>query len=433
MISVDNKSGEPDKTIGADMRGDMKTAGDHMKIVSRFGLIFLCLAMFLTVAFAAHYKIETGKLLPPGILLGILLGAISWWMARAITARESSLHELSTKMNLYRTLIESSQNMVYIVDPEGLVIFANRNACTVLAPDREEITGQNLHHLLPGMWTDRLMENIHKVLRTRQVHFFQDQISFSNSAKWLDTQLVLIDNVIGTPGTVMCVSNDITERKWAEERLRESLEEKEILLKEIHHRVKNNLLAISGLINLQASYLADENLKNAFKSSQSRILSMAIVHEKLCQLKNVSRISFGDYLRTLMEHMAKYFSVDTENVGIEVICDGSELNPDTAIPCGLIVNELVSNSLKHAFCDGRKGIVRVEITRLPDEEFQLTVSDNGRGLPPNCDLDDFKTLGLSLVANLVDQLNGQMTIVRQDGTMFRIRFREYHECGIELY
>ncbi len=160
---------------------------------------------------------------------------------------------------------------------------------------------------------------------------------------------------------------------------------------------------------------------------------MAIVHEKLYQLKNVARIAFGDYIRTLTDHLLLSYGIDPKAVRTEVSCDGSELNVDTAIACGLIVNELVSNSLKHAFNKKNGGIVSVDMHQLLDSEFQLTISDNGIGLPLDYNLLDKNTLGLNLVRNLVEQLGGDLEISGRGGTSFSIKFKEYRECGIELH
>lgn len=212
------------------------------------------------------------------------------------------------------------------------------------------------------------------------------------------------------------------ERRKAEEKIKESLNEKEILLREIHHRVKNNMQVISSLLNLQSRYIEDEEDRNIFKESQNRVRSMAIVHEMLYQSPDLARINLGDYIKNLTKFLCQSYSARNRNIELETHIEDIQMEIDTAIPLGLIINELVSNSLKHAFVTGQKGQIMVGV-QSTDDEFMITVSDNGRGFPEELDFKKTKTLGLQLVNTLINQIKGEIELERDGGTKFIIKFK----------
>ncbi|HUL62358.1 MAG TPA: histidine kinase dimerization/phosphoacceptor domain -containing protein, partial [Methanocella sp.] len=220
---------------------------------------------------------------------------------------------------------------------------------------------------------------------------------------------------------VRALQAEIAERKRAEQQMTVSLEEKEVLLKEIHHRVKNNLQIISSLLSLQSgSYSGDPT--RMFRESQDRIRSMALIHEKLYQSRDIARIDFAEYVGSLTAYLARSY-VTRPGIAVDVDIAGVALGIDTAIPCGLIINELVSNALKYAFPDGRGGKVRVGLARAGGR-LALSVADDGAGLPPGLDFRNAPTLGLQLVNTLVDQLEGSVELDATGGTKFKITFAE---------
>jgi|WetSurMetagenome_2_1015567.scaffolds.fasta_scaffold89425_2 PAS domain S-box-containing protein len=214
------------------------------------------------------------------------------------------------------------------------------------------------------------------------------------------------------------------ERKRAEESLKASLHEKEVLLKEIHHRVKNNMQVISSLLNLQARHLSDPAAISMFRESQSRIRSMALVHEKLYQSKDLSRVNFSQYVENLVMYLVHSFRVDSEQILIKTEIGDVALDINTAIPCGLIINELITNALKHAFPDGRKGKITISLRRDEDSRFVLEVRDDGVGFTGRQGLQNTDTLGMQLVTMLVDQLDGTIKHEKAKGTSFVIAFKE---------
>ena len=211
-------------------------------------------------------------------------------------------------------------------------------------------------------------------------------------------------------------------RMRAEEQVRTSLEEKEVLLKEIHHRVKNNLQVISSLLNLQSNIVGDEKVEEMFRESRNRVRSMALSHEQLYQSEGLARVDFGRYIRDLAGTLFRSYGADPAAVRLTVDVADVSLALDTAIPCGLMVNELVSNCLKHAFPDGGAGEILIRLVSDDDARHTLAVRDNGVGFPEDTDHRTSPTLGLQLVSSLADQLGGTIELDRSEGTEFRISF-----------
>ena len=220
---------------------------------------------------------------------------------------------------------------------------------------------------------------------------------------------------------------EITQRRQAEKKNEATLREKEVLLKEVHHRVKNNLQVVSSLLYLQSKSIDDDIVLEKFTESQNRIRSMALVHESLSRTKNLNRINFADYAQNLVIHVFRSFSGGSGGISPKIDVENLLLSIDTAIPCGLIINELVSNAIKYGFPGGRneENNKEVQVTfGLQAGEYVLTVSDNGIGLPEDFDIQNTKSLGLKLVDSLVDQLEGTLELQRDGGTTFKVVFTE---------
>jgi two-component sensor histidine kinase/PAS domain-containing protein len=217
---------------------------------------------------------------------------------------------------------------------------------------------------------------------------------------------------------------DITDRKISEDKVRHTLEEKDVLLQEIHHRVKNNLQVVSALIELQIQYMKDKNSINTLRDSQNRIRTMALIHETLYRSHDLANVEFHNYIKKLVDALFDTYSVDENAILTVFDVDPILLDVDTAIHCGLIVNELVSNTFKHAFPDGRQGTITIGFHRSgPD--FILTYADNGVGIPAGIDFNNTESLGLKLVSLLsTEQLDGTIHLSREQGVQYRIEFPE---------
>jgi len=214
------------------------------------------------------------------------------------------------------------------------------------------------------------------------------------------------------------------QRLQTEDQIKASLKEKEVLLREIHHRVKNNLQIISSLLNLQSRYIKDKQVLHVFKESQDRIKSMVLIHKKLYQSKGLARVDFAEYVRSLIADLFRSYKADYDLITLKTNIDDVFLGIDTAIPCGLIINELVSNSLKYAFPEGGQGEIRIDLHSQKEGKFTLIASDSGVGFPKGLDFRNTESLGLQLACTLVDQLQGTIGLDRTGGTKFKIAFIE---------
>lgn len=234
------------------------------------------------------------------------------------------------------------------------------------------------------------------------------------------------------------IVQDITDIKQADAQLRSSLEEKEILLKEIHHRVKNNMQVISSLLSLQSRTIKDRETLSKFIESENRIRAMSLIHEKLYQTENLSSINFADYIPNLARYLFSSYSRQADRIKLQLDIEPIALSIDTSIPCGLIINEVISNALKYAFPDEQRGEIMISFHRVGSgngsdhtSDYQLTISDNGIGMSKVPDLTNIESLGLKLIHSLVKQLNGTVDIHTLHGTEFQITFQDIYRSTLK--
>ena len=247
---------------------------------------------------------------------------------------------------------------------------------------------------------------------------YLEEMPKEGEGPFLKEEKLLIDSIAERLG-------QITERKLAEKEIRRSLREKETLLAEIHHRVKNNMQIISSLLSLQSRYIEDEKALSLINNCENRIKSMSLVHEKLYLSKDLSEIDFHDYMKDLSARLFQVHRVDSRLVRFSSQIKDVPFNIETAIPLGLITNELISNALKHAFPEGGKGNIAVKLTQnKKTEEYTLTVKDDGIGFPEETDYKNTESFGLQMANMLTEQLHGTMELDRSKGTSFKIIFKE---------
>jgi len=342
-----------------------------------------------------------------------------------ITERKKMEEELKKSEKQYKDLVEKAGIAILIDDGEGNIKYVNSTFSEIFGYSAEEINGLSNTSVVHPDDRDRVME-FHKRRmggnKVRKRYEFKG-IRKDGTEVFCEVDAVVLkegENIIGTRSYIW----DVTERKEIEDKIRSSLKEKEVLLQEIHHRVKNNLQIISSLLNLQSRHVKDKEDLGMFQESRSRVRSMALVHEKLYRSKNFADVDFKEYIQSLSHLLYQMYGTNPDAVKLEIDVSGVFLDINTAIPCGLLLNELISNSLKHSFPEGREGIIRILLHPEKNHKFKLIVSDNGIGLPEDLDISKAETLGLQLVSMLTDQLRGSLKIDRNNGTAFEIIFEE---------
>ncbi|MDT4329939.1 PAS domain S-box protein [Methylomonas sp. MS20] len=336
-----------------------------------------------------------------------------------ITARKRLEHR-------FRQAVESAPNAIVMVNESGTILMVNAQTETSFGYSRTELLGQPVELLVPERFRGGHVAARQAYLAdpvSRPMGEGRDLFGLRKDGSEFPVEigLGLIDDENGT--IVLSSIVDITERKNAHDRLRQALTEKEVLLKEVYHRVKNNLQVVSSLINLQAASVTNAETADLLQQSADRIKAMALLHEKLYQSKDLAKIDFNEYIRSLVDHLLFGYGAHAGNIAIEMAIDNVFLGVDTAIPCGLIINELLSNALKHAFPGHRAGQVRIAFS-LRLGEYCLTIADDGVGLPEALDFKNTGSLGLQLVDTLTHQLLGGMDLNRTAGTAFTLRFPE---------
>jgi two-component sensor histidine kinase len=236
---------------------------------------------------------------------------------------------------------------------------------------------------------------------------------------------VEMEAIASASGKVCRVAlTDITEHKRAEAQIAASLKEKEALLKEIHHRVKNNLQVISSLLSLQSHFIHDPQAREMFRESQDRVELMALIHDKLYQSRDLARIEFGEYIRDLVSMVFHAYRSKSNAITLDLQIDPIFLDIHNAVPVSLILNEMVSNCLKHAFPDGHSGVITIYFKKHPQGQFNLVVRDNGIGVPKDFDLENTASLGLRLIRILARQIGGTLNCCSQGGMEFKVTFSE---------
>ncbi len=359
-----------------------------------------------------------------------------------ITERKRSVEQ-------FRLAIEAAPTGMLMMDQDGKIVLVNVQVEKLFGYPRDELLGRQIEMLVPERFRAR-----HPDFRRA---FFGDPKSRSMGAgrelhglrkDGTEVPIEIGLNPLQTPEGNFVLSSvvDITERKRADQErenllgqlrtlnadleqrvsertseLRATLREREVMLQEIHHRVKNNLQVISSLINMQIRQFDDRSSRDALEECQTRVQAIALIHEKLYQSKDYARVPFSEYARSLVANVFEATGQSPNAVALQFSMEDLPLGVDKAIPCGLVLNELITNALKHAFPNGRRGIVRVDLRR-DDGCLVLTVADDGVGMPADFDHLTSSSLGMSLVHTLAEQLEGEVTIVRDGGTLFRVRF-----------
>ncbi len=345
-----------------------------------------------------------------------------------VTESERMEKTLRENQRAMATLLSNLQGMAYRCrnDRQWTMEYVSQGCLALTGHAPEDLIANSMlsySDLIHEQDRGRVWEEVQRALADRTPFHLTYRIVRSDGGvtwAWEQGRGIFQDD-----GTLIALEGfiaDITDRKRAEEQVASSLREKEVLLREIHHRVKNNLQVVASLLNMQSRFLDDAKATEMFTESINRVKSMALIHDKLYQSENLARIDFSDYAKGLASSLLIAYSFG-KDITFDADIDSLSLDIDLAMPCGLIINELLSNSLKHAFPGDRPGKLGIRFKKNADH-YCLTISDDGIGFPPEINFTATETLGMQLVTTLVDQIEGTIELKRNGGTQFTIVFKE---------
>jgi PAS domain S-box-containing protein len=316
-----------------------------------------------------------------------------------------------------RSVIEANPDLMVVLDGKGTVLDVNASTELMTGLPREKIIGSSCFIYIVDDGTQR--DTFLRLLEQGRIDNVIEVRRTDGHITPLAVNATVIGGSIGAETRIIVAGHDITRQKHDEDVIRASLDEKVILLREVHHRVKNNLQIIISLVNLQMRQTDDPVVKQIMSETQNRVRAMSLVHEKLYRSESLSRIDFADYTRFLATQLFSFYGTDTRRVQLDFVMGKIMVDINTAVPLGLLMNELVSNALKHAFPNGREGSIRIS-GGYEGDLITLVVRDNGAGIPADLDWKNTISLGMRLINSLVDQIDGTIALDRKNGTAFTI-------------
>ena len=336
-----------------------------------------------------------------------------------VEVKTRQLTEKNLELEKLSLVASRTDNAVLIASPDGQIEWVNDGFIRLMGIPKEKLINKILSEI--NVYTN-INNEIREAIKNQHSRIFESNVTTYNIENlWISSTLTPIYDEDGTLKKLVVVDSDITAGKNMQKQIETSLKEKDVLLKEIHHRVKNNLQIIISLLNLQTGYIKDEVTLKAVKDGQSRVRSMALVHEKFYQSDELSEIDFAEYIEKLCHYLYQSYGDKTDRIDVQIKGDKIGLDMDTAMPCGLLVNEIVSNAYKYAFPDQEKGTILIEFKKS-NGKMTLFIHDNGIGFPIEYDLEKSESLGMQLIQALTSQLDGELKVSRENGTTFEISF-----------
>lgn len=346
-------------------------------------------------------------------------------LQQQISQKQIAQRELIRSEQRYRTLVESAEQPIFLVDRSGVTLYANDKAAVILQDGiAEDLVGSSIRDLLPENISADFMEKVEEALDTGSQVKFTYRCMKHDTEVWLTCRLSPVSEPENHIDQVLIIATDITNIKQSEARLLRTLKEKDVLLKEVHHRVKNNMQVITSLLNMQVRYTKDVALKRLLGESESRIRSMLLIHETLYQSEDISYVHFHSYINTMIDHLLSSYLTMDGNLEIVNNVDDVSIDVNTAIPCGLIINELITSM----FEEKGAGVCRIVVGfhQHPDGTYEMEVSHDGQELPDDFDIEKANTMGMSVLRALKNQLNARLDIHTKKPVTYNFTFKEPH-------
>jgi len=323
-----------------------------------------------------------------------------------------------------RTITNTARDAIIMLTPEGEIIFSNPAAATIFGFSKAELLNMNIEEIFcaEGLPKSEILRNFKTELKESFQNKLIELVAVNKSGEKIPVEISLSYTELNDNQTAIGVIRDISQRKKAELQIRNSLREKERLLSEIHHRVKNNMQMVSTLLELQSSCIAPENAQEAFLSSVDRINSMAMIHEKLYESRNFGEIELDSYINDLAYELITTYQ-GSKDIEVKFSLEPIMIEIDSAITLGLLLNELITNTLKHAFVNRETGIINISLKKLEIENYlELIIRDNGVGIAIEKIAPSDNSLGMQLIQGFITELKGKLNIYNENGCVFQITF-----------
>ncbi|OFX81238.1 MAG: hypothetical protein A2X12_00635 [Bacteroidetes bacterium GWE2_29_8] len=339
-------------------------------------------------------------------------------LKKDIEKRKITEQKLLESEETARVLLNIPGDHNILLDRNLIILDLNETAVKSMNDKRENIIGKNIKEIIITAQYEYVKGLITNIIENKKPIFKEEFDVITN--QYFEIRIYPITEKDDIISKFIFLSRDITERKISDKIIKDSLKEKEVLLKEVHHRVKNNLQIISSLLSLQARYLKDKDSEWILKEAQNRVHAMALIHQKLYQTENLSHLDMSIYISDLINNY-KYSLPDASSITFEKQLENVVLDIDKAIVCGLVINELIINSIKYAFPD-KNGNIKIELYKNNVDKIILKISDNGIGLPKGIDIENAETLGLNIVNRLIKSINGEINLTIENGTYYTLSF-----------
>ncbi len=421
--------GESGTVVGLDYRGETVVAAYEPVAELDLGIVAKIDLNEVQAPFKKAGLAAAGFALLVVITGSILFIRVSSPLVTALERRsrdlEATVGALQASEERFRTTFEHAGAGIAHVSLEGRFVSLNQKFCRIVGYTSDKLLELGFQDIAHPDDLATYLDHVRRILDGETETFSTEKryVRQDSSIVWVSLTVSLVKDRSGEPRYFIAVIEDTTDRKKAELAVQGSLAEKEVLLREIHHRVKNNMQVISSLLNLQARGIEDARLSKVFQESQSRVRAMALIHEILYQSGNLGRIDLGDYVAKLATSLVRMYGAGPDRINLRIGAKDVTLGIDDTVPCGLVINELLSNSLKYAFRDGRAGEIGIEAASAADGRITLVVCDDGAGIPAEIDIRNTDTMGMRLVVGLVEsQLGGSVFLDRDHGTRFTISF-----------